>query len=182
MSEFDAPVAGRSLPERSTPTRASLAPRLGALLYEALLLIAMAFVVGFALLPLISPAGTADRTTLTVPPLFARTMLFCVLAGGAAWYYLWSWSDGRRTLPQKTWRLRLVEAQGRDLTRRTALVRYVAGWIGPSIALAVDAAMQPRGSARFAALLLGLNYAWAVFDRDRQFLHDRIAGTRVVRG
>ena len=28
--------------------------------------------------------------------------------------------------------------------------------------------------------LCGLGWAWAVLDRDRQFLHDRIAGTRLV--
>jgi len=26
---------------------------------------------------------------------------------------------------------------------------------------------------------LGTGYLWALFDRDRQFLHDRLAGTRV---
>jgi uncharacterized RDD family membrane protein YckC len=29
-------------------------------------------------------------------------------------------------------------------------------------------------------LALALPYAWALFDRERAFLHDRIAGTRLV--
>ena len=60
----------RSAPERAASQvlrPASLASRLGALLYEAVLLLAMAFVGAFALLPLISPAG-ADRSTLYIPP------------------------------------------------------------------------------------------------------------------
>jgi uncharacterized RDD family membrane protein YckC len=36
----------------------------------------------------------------------------------------------------------------------------------------------------FAALVsvatLGLGYLWALVDRDRHFLHDRLAGTRLV--
>jgi len=160
--------------------RASLARRLGALIYEALLLIAMALIVGFAFLPLLSPAGP-HRTALTIPPLLARTVLFCALAGGAAWYYTWSWSDGRRTLPQKTWRLRLVDVHGHALARRVALARYAAAWIGPALALIAYAALRPAPAARLAAGLLALNYAWSVFDRDRRFLHDRVAGTTVVR-
>jgi uncharacterized RDD family membrane protein YckC len=27
---------------------------------------------------------------------------------------------------------------------------------------------------------LGLGFAWALVDRDRQFLHDRLAGTAIV--
>jgi uncharacterized RDD family membrane protein YckC len=29
-------------------------------------------------------------------------------------------------------------------------------------------------------LAAGLGFAWALFDRDRQFLHDRLAGTALV--
>jgi uncharacterized RDD family membrane protein YckC len=31
-----------------------------------------------------------------------------------------------------------------------------------------------------AALLLPVSIVWALFDRDRQFLHDRLAGTRLI--
>jgi uncharacterized RDD family membrane protein YckC len=158
---------------------ASLARRLGALLYEALLLLAMAFVAGFALLPLISPNAAAS-STLAIPPVFARTMMSCILVVGAAIYYAWCWSDGRRTLPQKTWRLRLMDRADRPPTRKTALVRYAAGWLGPAAALAAYGVLRPSGAGRYAALLLLLNYAWALVDPTRQFLHDRIAQTRVV--
>jgi len=157
---------------------APLGRRLGALLYEALLLFAMAIVVGFAFLPLVSPAGPGD-TTLRIPSIFARTLLFCVLAGAAALYYTWNWSEGRRTLPQKTWRLQIVGANGGPVTRRTALVRYVAAWIGPALAL-LAYVVVPSERAPYAVMLLAFDYAWVLVDRDRQFLHDRLAGTRVV--
>jgi uncharacterized RDD family membrane protein YckC len=159
--------------------RAGLRRRLGALVYEALLLVAMALIVGFLFLPLVSPSS-ANHRTLTVPPVFARAMMFCVLVGAGAIYYRWGWTAGRRTLPQKTWRLRLVDRRGRPLSPRTAVLRYAAGWIGPAIALIAYAALRPSGLARYALALACLNYAWALVDPDRQFLHDRIAGTRIV--
>ena len=161
-------------------TPASLARRLGALLYEALLLVAMALVAGFAFLPLISPT-LSTAAAPSVPPPFARTMLFCALAGLAALYCAWCWSDGRRTLPQKTWRIRVVGDDDRPIARKQALLRYLAAWIGPALALAVYAALPPTPFRRYALLIGLLNYAFALFDRDRRFLHDRVAGTRLVR-
>ena len=156
---------------------ASLPRRLGALCYEALLLVALAICAGFALLPLASPT---HAESLTIPPVFVRTMLFCALAAGAAFYYTWFWTDGRRTLPQKTWRLRLIAADGSNVSRARALVRYMAGWIGPALAVAAYALLRGNMAARYAALLLLINYAWAWIDPNRQFLHDRLAGTEIV--
>ena len=159
--------------------RASFPRRIGALAYEALLLVAMAFVAGFLFLPLASPWGVSHRT-LTVPPVFARTMIFCALVGGAAAYYGWCWSGGRRTLPQKTWRLRVVDRGGGPLTRRQALIRYAAAWTGPALALLGYGVLHASAYGRNALAFAALNYCWAIIDPDRQFLHDRIAGTRVV--
>ena len=161
------------------PPAAKLTRRIGALAYEALLLIAMAFGVGFALLPLVSPVGSSSHQLL-VPQPFARALMGCAMVGGTALYYAWCWSRGRRTLPQKTWRLRLVDRDGGTVTWRQALLRYVAAWIGPAMALAAYAALHPTGHARNALAFMLVNYCWALFDRDGQFLHDRIAGTRVV--
>jgi uncharacterized RDD family membrane protein YckC len=163
---------------RAEPVVASLARRLGALLYEALLACAMALVAGFAFLPFASPLASS---ALTLPPPFVRTLMFCALAGGAGVYCAWSWSDGRRTLPQKTWRIRVVDRDGHAPTRRRALARYVAAWIGPAAALVAYALLRSTGHAGAAGALVALNYAWALVDADRQFLHDRLAGTRVVR-
>ena len=172
------PADAQATPAAAAP--ASLARRLGALLYEALLLVAMALIAGFAFLPLISP-GMSTTAVPSVPPPFARTMLFCALAGLAALYCTWCWSEGRRTLPQKTWRIRIVDGNSRPIGRKTALLRYLAAWIGPALALAVYAALPATPFRRYALLLAGVNYAFALVDRDRRFLHDRIAGTRVVR-
>ena len=67
-------------------------------------------------------------------------------------YFLWCWLRGGQTLAMKAWHIRLVE-----VTPAKALVRLL-----------------------LAASLLPVSIVWALFDRDRQFLHDRLVGTRLV--
>jgi uncharacterized RDD family membrane protein YckC len=75
-------------------------------------------------------------------------------------YFVWCWLNGGQTLPMKTWKMRLVDESGKPLRPLQAILRYLAAW--PSI------------------LFLGIGIAWALLDKDKQFLHDRIAGTRIV--
>jgi uncharacterized RDD family membrane protein YckC len=75
-------------------------------------------------------------------------------------YFVWFWLHGGQTLPMKTWKMRVVNPDGSTLRPLQAVLRYLAAW--PSI------------------LLFGIGILWALVDRDRQFLHDRIAGSRIV--
>ena len=143
------------------PPRASLVRRVGALLYEGLLVVAIVFVASFLTLPLLSTGHARSPDTLTVPALPERVALFCMLFAVLASYFAWSWSGGRRTLPMKTWRLKLVTRDGAPLTRAHAVKRL-------AFAIAGTAA-------------LGAGFLWALLDRDRRFLHDRLAGTKIVR-
>ncbi|MCC7040962.1 MAG: RDD family protein [Burkholderiales bacterium] len=159
---------------------ASLARRAAALVYEGLLLVALLFVVNFALLPFVTPRPAGHADDLVVPALPQRLALFWIVFAALAGYFCWCWSRGRRTLPMKTWRLRLVRGDGTPLPPRTALLRYLAAWIGPLLATAAYAALAPWGLGAHATWLIALGFLWAFIDRDRQFLHDRIAGTYLV--
>ena len=154
---------------------AGLARRLAASAYEAMLLAALLIAVGFALLPFVTPPSAAAGATLYRMTPAARGDSALVLFAGCAVYCVGLWSGGRRSLPMKTWRLELRTAAGQSVDVPTALLRFLACCIGPVLSLAA-AALQPGGHGRWA-LLLGLNYAWALLDRDRQFLQDRLAGT-----
>ncbi len=82
--------------------------------------------------------------------------LYLVIVVGA--YFVGFWTHGGQTLPMKTWRLRVVGPGDQPLAWRRALARYL-------IALVT---------------LLLPSLLWAAVDRDRRFLHDRLAGSRVV--
>jgi len=142
---------------------------------------ALVFMTGFLLLPLVSPGTAATATQLTIPPVPARVALFCILFAVVALYFVWSWTGGRRTLPMKTWRMRIAGADGRPPDARTALLRYLAAWIGPALGIVGYAFLRDRGAGVLALVPLALNFLWAGVDRERQFLHDRIAGTRILR-
>jgi uncharacterized RDD family membrane protein YckC len=174
-----APTGSSADPAAVPPRRrATFARRIAALGYEALLLVAMAFVAGFLFLPFLP--RSANHETLSVPSPLARAAMFCALVAGAAFYYTWCWSGGRQTLPQKTWRLRLVDRRGQPLRRGRALIRYAAFWIGPALALVGYGVLHPSGHGRQALAFAALNYCWAIVDRDRQFLHDRLSRTVIV--
>lgn len=158
---------------------APLARRLASLAYEATLWSALVLVVGFLTLPLVS-AAPSGLGGLRSPDLPARVVTLVLVFGGAALYYVWCWTGGRRTLPMKTWRLRLVRADGARLDKGTALVRYLAAWTGPVVALLAYAVLRRWDLGAHALWLIALNYLWALVDPERRFLHDRLAATRIV--
>jgi uncharacterized RDD family membrane protein YckC len=159
---------------------AGLARRLAGVAYEALLLVAVLFLATFVLSSIVARGSADAEQALSLPDLTTRVLLFCALFAVAALYFVWSWTGGRRTLPMKTWRMRVVDRAGGPLTSKTALARYLAGWIGPALALATYVTMKPYGLGGVAIVPLVLNYLAAFVDPDKQFLHDRIAGTRIV--
>jgi uncharacterized RDD family membrane protein YckC len=125
--------------------------RLLAAVYEALLLAALLIA---ATAIFIAIAGDAREQ-----PLHSVLQIY-LLALGAA-YFVWSWTGGRRTLAMRTWRLRLVDRRGEPPSVGAALVRFL-----------VAVATWPLGA---------LPLWWALIDRERKFLHDRAAGTHLVR-
>lgn len=91
-------------------------------------------------------------------------------------YFVWFWSEGRRTLPMRTVGLRLVDLDDRPLSRGRAAVRYVAGWT--MMLLPVGAAAQTGHPAWL--LLFPLPFFAGLLDPQRRTLYDRVAGTRLV--
>jgi uncharacterized RDD family membrane protein YckC len=154
---------------------AALPRRLASLVYEALIAAAIVLIAGFALTPVMSPVADPGGS-LALPGYSRRAAGFVLVVAILGAYFAYCWSGGRRTLPMKTWKLALVDANGGPLSMARAIARYAAAWFGPAVALASYATTHSRA----AVLALALPYAWALFDRERAFLHDRIAGTRLV--
>lgn len=128
-----------------------LGRRLACMLYESLLVLAVLFLAGFLVVGLV-PADAG-------PWVRAMSQLYYLLVAGL--YFVWFWRHGGQTLAMKTWRIRLRTRDGGRPTLAQCWRRYI-------LALAGLAA-------------LGAGFLWALWDRDGQFLHDRLVGTRLVR-
>lgn len=133
--------------------RPGILRRLLSMSYEVLLLSGVLAVA--LILPHVLIGAFAHRVA-TATVLWAH--LFIVLLA----YCVGFWSNGGRTLAMKTWRIRLLTRSGGPVRPAQALLRYLLCW--PSLALG------------------GIGILWALVDRDRQFLHDRLAGTQLVSG
>jgi uncharacterized RDD family membrane protein YckC len=153
----------------------SILRRLASMFYEAVVLAAIAFFAGS--LFLLASHGQPPSGLL-------RFALQAYLLAVFAAYFLWCWLRGGQTLPMKAWRIRLVARGHARVPARVALLRfaYAALFMG-SLFASVAAAFEHRNVLlAFASLALsGVGIGWALVDRDRQFLHDRLAGTRLVR-
>ena len=127
-----------------------IARRLASALYEALLLAALLLVATFPFLAVFGDSTPGWRR--------GALQLWVIAVCGA--YFVWFWTRGGQTLPMKTWNLKVVREDGAPLGAARAVHRYFLAVLG--------------------TLALGLGFAWALVDRDRQFLHDRLAGSLLI--
>lgn len=121
-----------------------------ALVYEALLLLALAMVLTAAYIMLVGDASQGWKR-------FGLQLLLWTAIGG---YFVRCWVVTGQTLASQTWKLKVVSLQGKLLTRQQAVIRYLV--------------------ASVLLLPAGLTLWWAIFDKEQQFLHDRLLGSRIV--
>jgi uncharacterized RDD family membrane protein YckC len=121
------------------------------MIYESLLVTAVVFVASFIMIPVVGE--------LHAP--WQRHLFQVYIVGILLAYFSAFWLRSGQTLAMKTWRIRLVTVSGEPLTFRDAVRRFALAWLG--------------------LLLVGAGFWWAFFDRDRQFLHDRLGRTRLIR-
>ena len=124
--------------------------RIAAMIYELLLVTAVVFVASFIIAPVVGE--------LHEP--WQRHLFQGYILGVLFIYFSTFWLRSGQTLAMKTWRIRLVSRDGQTVRPAQAFLRFLFCW--PSIVLG------------------GIGIAWALVDRDQQFLHDRLAGTQLV--
>jgi len=98
-------------------------------------------------------------------------------------YFAWCWRRSGQTLSMQTWRLKLTHPSG-TLSWRVMTVRYlvVLTTFLPLIPAALAAKHLPgmHWIVWVAVAWAVAPFAWSLFDREHQFLQDRIAGTHIV--
>jgi uncharacterized RDD family membrane protein YckC len=118
--------------------------------YDALVVIALSFLLGWLFIVTLGDATLGIKRY--------ALQLFLWLSIGL--YFVWCWSRSGQTLAMHTWRLKLVLAISKPLDLQTAAIRYVLVTISLG--------------------LFGFGFFWALFDRDRYYLHDRLLKTSII--
>jgi uncharacterized RDD family membrane protein YckC len=128
--------------------------RFGAMLYDLLLVLALAIIVTLMFFPF-TGKGITPGESGAIEYIYRAALLLVIVL-----FYCVFWTWRGQTLGMLAWRLRVERIDGTSLTWRDALLRLVGAWVS------------------FAAL--GLGYFWIWIDRDRLAWHDRWTGTRVI--
>lgn len=129
----------------------TLLRRLAAILYDSIVLIGLIFL---ASVPptLLAGGGISEPLPAFGMQLYLLAVAFAFFGG--------FWTHGGQTIGMRAWRIRVVDKEGRAITWRLALVRFLAAILS------------------WAAV--GIGFAWSLFDPDRLTWHDRLSGTRTV--
>ncbi|MEM1174270.1 MAG: RDD family protein [Pseudomonadota bacterium] len=125
--------------------------RLGAILYDGLLVIALMFL---ATLPFIAirggePVETGDNIV------YQLWLVFVVYT-----FFVGFWSTKGRTLGMQSWGLQLETPDGERVGIAAASIRYFAAILSWAAA--------------------GIGFLWQLVDRDKLTWHDRLSNTRLV--
>jgi len=143
-----------SLPKQSAIPPKEHAPSLlklcACMVYELLTIIALSIVFAGIFY------GVFGDATEGMKRLLQQMFLWTILGA----YYLWCWARSGQTLAMQAWHLKVVTQNNAPLSKQTALLRYVL--------------------ASLSLVLFGLGFLWAVVDKNRLFLHDRLLKCKVV--
>ncbi len=168
--------------ESATGPKAGLLRRLAALLYDLLLVIALAVIVTFAALPFTHGEAILASSQGALAHVYHAIILLVVFA-----YFGWCWTRSGQTLGMKAWRIRLEKTDGIRLDWAGAIVRFSLGaalsWmaaLGAVYLLRPGGSLPALGAATMLAPLI-LNFAWVPFDRAGRSLQDVAGRSRVIR-
>lgn len=135
-------------------TKQTAAPSLiklgAAVLYEILTVLALSFVFAGLFVWLLGDATHGMKRILL------QLFLWSVLGV----YFVRCWIKTGQTLALQAWQLKLVNQEGALLTINNAITRYLLASMG--------------------LMLFGLGFLWAIVDRDRLFLHDRLLKNKII--
>lgn len=120
------------------------------MVYEMFLLLAVLFIAG-----LIFHLIFYDKDS---PYFMIAFQLYLVCVAGID--LIWFWTHGGQTLAMQTWKLQVISVDGKKISIRQGIARYLFAIASISF--------------------FGCGILWALFDRDHQFLHDRLAGTKII--
>jgi uncharacterized RDD family membrane protein YckC len=153
-------------------TTPGLRRRMACWMYEGMLLFAVVFIAGW----LFSTLGQM-RNAMDGRRVLLQGFLFVVFGV----YFAWFWHKGQ-TLAMKTWHIRVVDTAGQQISQLRALGRYALSWLWFLPPLAAMLPFKLTGG-EMAVITIGWVVFYALLSRfhpSRQFIHDALAGTRLI--
>lgn len=161
---------------------APYARRIWSSLYELALLFGITFVTAFV----VQIVATLLRLSL---PSWAHSIILFIVMGI---YFTYCWTHGGQTLAQRTWRLKVVQANGQIMGYAQAWWRYTLAYLGilPAFLIAWTQIHQVEtlpSAASTYSLTIGLALVnWfaligtSLAHPQKVALHERLSGTRTV--
>lgn len=130
---------------------ATFSRRLGAMMYDSLLLFALWMI---ASVPVVMLAGGADSPFIRG----AGYQLFLYLVSFV--FLGWFWVHGGQTLGMRSWKLQVIRDDGHALGWDNALLRFL--------------------TATISLFLFFFGFLWILFNRENLAWHDIVSRTRVI--
>lgn len=124
--------------------------RLGAQIYDALLLLAVWFLATAIALPF--NHGQAFTSSQWFFPFYLLTVSLV--------FYVWFWTHGGQTLGMRAWKIKVLNTEFQAISWQQAVMRFFAAGI--------------------SWLFFGLGFVWVVMDRQGLAWHDKLSATRLV--
>lgn len=156
----DSRISEEFSPEFSTFPRAGFWRRIGAIIYDLLVVAAVIMFAAGAALALVAVLVSAGLISLAEGqdhasviqgnPLFTLYIIAVILL-----FYTGFWRRGGQTLGMRAWRMRVQNSDGSRISWKQGLIRALTS-------------------------LCGLGNFWVLFNREKLALQDKIAGCEVV--
>lgn len=150
--------------------------RLGALIYDALLLMALIVIAGFVALPFTGGEAPSPGNPFYQTYLFVLSYLF----------FAWFWTRGGQTLGMRAWRLRVQNEDGSAISWSQSLLRFMAGiaslvLLGLGFYLTRNEPMSRLYIAGIASwVVFALSYCWIFIDKHSMAWQDHFSHCKVV--
>lgn len=161
---------------------AGLLRRLGAIVYDTLLVIAVLITVTFLFVPFLQGRVLVPEEVGAVAYVYWLVQVAAVVG-----FFGYFWTRRGQTVGMLAWRLRLEQMNGANVSWPIALRRMgiLVALLSPFFAgywlIWRDWTVSQRQLMNGLALLpVVVSYLWVWMDRDRHALHDRWSQTRVV--
>lgn len=177
------PASPQTVPAAG-PVPAGFVVRLAALVYDALLLLAVNAVLGAIIVTIGTPSQAAAQHQIAVLPDWYRYGVQMPAHLAITWlFYIHFWRKVGHTLGMQTWHLKVVRHDGALLTWGDGIARMAWASLLPFLCGGISALLHGSNASIMISLGLGLlgNYLWMFCNARRLTWHDQLSRTVVLR-